>query len=204
MTIALRQDARVSSLTVAEIAVLRALVRGESNASVAHERGTSVRTVANQVRRLFRKLGVSSRAEVALELGAVDLGADFEWGPSALFDVGHCDGESERASVDTVLDGGLCFVGEARRGAEHRALFERLDAPHALSPRQVTVLRSQLAGTPIKAIARDLAVSEATVWAELAVLEERLGFSDRLQLLRILAPLARSDGAAPRLRLLTP
>ncbi len=54
-----------SPLSEAELAVKEALLRGESNAEIAHARGTSVRTVANQVASLFRKLGVRSRAELA-------------------------------------------------------------------------------------------------------------------------------------------
>jgi DNA-binding NarL/FixJ family response regulator len=36
-----------------------------SNAAIARERKTSVRTVANQVASLFRKTGARSRAEIA-------------------------------------------------------------------------------------------------------------------------------------------
>jgi len=53
------------SLTHAELAVARKLVEGLSNAGIAAARGTSERTVANQVASLFRKLGVGSRAELA-------------------------------------------------------------------------------------------------------------------------------------------
>jgi DNA-binding CsgD family transcriptional regulator len=37
---------------------------GQSNAAIAKARGTHVRTVANQLAALFRKLGVASRAEL--------------------------------------------------------------------------------------------------------------------------------------------
>jgi DNA-binding CsgD family transcriptional regulator len=56
---------RVSDdLTPAEREVLALLLDGRSNAEIAIERRTSVRTVANQVAALFRKLGVSSRREL--------------------------------------------------------------------------------------------------------------------------------------------
>jgi DNA-binding CsgD family transcriptional regulator len=51
-------------LTDAERDVALRVVRGESNAAIAKARGTHVRTVANQLAALFRKLGVASRAEL--------------------------------------------------------------------------------------------------------------------------------------------
>lgn len=55
-------------LSDAERAVMIAVLRGRSNAQIAAARGTATRTVANQVRRLFEKLGVRSRAELAARL----------------------------------------------------------------------------------------------------------------------------------------
>jgi DNA-binding NarL/FixJ family response regulator len=55
-------------LTPAELAVARAIARGATNAQIARERGTSVRTVANQVAAIFKRLGVGSRAQVAAAL----------------------------------------------------------------------------------------------------------------------------------------
>ncbi len=52
-------------LSDAERAVAETLLGGWSNARIARERGVSVRTVANQVASVFRKLGVRSRAELA-------------------------------------------------------------------------------------------------------------------------------------------
>ncbi len=53
------------SLTPAEMTIAALASAGRSNAGIARERGCSVRTVANQVARIFRKLGVHSRAELA-------------------------------------------------------------------------------------------------------------------------------------------
>ncbi|MDH5674275.1 MAG: helix-turn-helix transcriptional regulator [Myxococcales bacterium] len=53
-----------ASLTVAERAVLAAMVEGLSNAAIAERRGVSVRTVANQVAAIFDKVGVRGRAEL--------------------------------------------------------------------------------------------------------------------------------------------
>ena len=52
-------------LTGAELEVGAALFEGASNQQIAAGRGSSVRTVANQVASIFRKLGVRSRGELA-------------------------------------------------------------------------------------------------------------------------------------------
>ena len=54
-----------ADLTAAEADVLARLLDGLSNAQIAAERGTSARTVANQVAKLLRIFGVSSRVELA-------------------------------------------------------------------------------------------------------------------------------------------
>ncbi len=56
-------DARV--LTDTERAIVTLVLDGATNAAIATHRGTSVRTVANQVARVFKKLRVGSRAELA-------------------------------------------------------------------------------------------------------------------------------------------
>ena len=50
-------------LTDAEHAIGGALLAGMKNGEIARERGTTLRTVANQVASLYRKLGVQSRSE---------------------------------------------------------------------------------------------------------------------------------------------
>ena len=59
---------KTSSLTRAEEDVTRLLLSGRSNASIAEQRKTSIRTVCNQVASIFKKLGVSSRLELARKL----------------------------------------------------------------------------------------------------------------------------------------
>jgi DNA-binding NarL/FixJ family response regulator len=56
-------------LTEAEQAIAEALIGGATYASIAAARGSSERTVANQARAAFRKLGVSSRFELARAAG---------------------------------------------------------------------------------------------------------------------------------------
>ncbi len=59
----------VDGLSPAEAHVLALVLDGYDNASIAEARNTSVRTTANQVATIFRKLGVGSRGELAAKLG---------------------------------------------------------------------------------------------------------------------------------------
>lgn len=59
-----RGRALAPELTSAERDIVAGLVRGESNRRIAQRRGTSERTVANQIAALFQKLNVMSRAEL--------------------------------------------------------------------------------------------------------------------------------------------
>ncbi|MFN0252994.1 MAG: helix-turn-helix transcriptional regulator [Kofleriaceae bacterium] len=52
-------------LTKAELAVANLVACGETNESISKRRKTSVRTVANQVAAIMRKLGARSRVHVA-------------------------------------------------------------------------------------------------------------------------------------------
>jgi DNA-binding NarL/FixJ family response regulator len=65
---ALLDEAALTQLPEAERAVTLALVRGATNAEIAAERGTAERTVANQAQSIYRKLGVTSRLELAARL----------------------------------------------------------------------------------------------------------------------------------------
>lgn len=55
-------------LTRAEMEIANAIASGASNAEIARRRGTSVRTVANQVASILRRLGATSRSQIALKL----------------------------------------------------------------------------------------------------------------------------------------
>src|SRR5262245_23551174 len=56
------------SFSPAEREVAAAIAVGCSNAAIAKRRGTSVRTVENQIYGIFRKLGIGSRSELAAYL----------------------------------------------------------------------------------------------------------------------------------------
>ncbi len=58
-----------AGLTDAERAIATAILAGASTAEIAGRRGTSPRTVANQLAAIYRKLGVQSRAEFAARYG---------------------------------------------------------------------------------------------------------------------------------------
>ncbi len=55
-------------LPSAELAVIRSLIEGASYEQIAEARGTSTRTVANQISAVFRRLHVSGRNELVLRL----------------------------------------------------------------------------------------------------------------------------------------
>jgi DNA-binding CsgD family transcriptional regulator len=66
-----RPDAGLSGLLPkAELAVIRRVVEGHCHEDIARERGTSVRTVANQIAAVFRRLCVSGRNDLVHRLFA--------------------------------------------------------------------------------------------------------------------------------------
>ena len=66
LTYVVSDASRIPPLTDAEREVLHEIVDGRSNGEIATSRGTAPRTVANQVARIFQKLNVRSRAELAV------------------------------------------------------------------------------------------------------------------------------------------
>lgn len=56
-------------LTPAEREVIHLVLDGLSNREIAAQRRTSVKTVANQLRCIYQRLGISSRYELAALLG---------------------------------------------------------------------------------------------------------------------------------------
>jgi DNA-binding NarL/FixJ family response regulator len=61
-----------AALTAAELEIARAIAAGATNAEIARRRGTSVRTVGNQVASILRRLEVDSRAQVAIKMALGD------------------------------------------------------------------------------------------------------------------------------------
>jgi DNA-binding NarL/FixJ family response regulator len=70
---AARPDRRlVTALPPAELAVVRALIEGQCYAEIAEHRGTSTRTIANQITAVFRRMRVSGRSELLERLFFAD------------------------------------------------------------------------------------------------------------------------------------
>jgi DNA-binding CsgD family transcriptional regulator len=61
------------SLSASEREVVRAVLGGRSNLEIASMRGTSAKTVGNQLHAIYRKLDVGSRHELAALLARTDL-----------------------------------------------------------------------------------------------------------------------------------
>lgn len=57
-------------LTTAERDVVDQISRGASNLDIARSRGTSTRTVANQIQAILRKFGVHSRHELLARIAS--------------------------------------------------------------------------------------------------------------------------------------
>jgi DNA-binding NarL/FixJ family response regulator len=64
-------------LTRAERQVVAGVLNGRTNAAIAMTRHTSCRTVANQLAAIYRKLGVSSRWELAARVGRASIDSTF-------------------------------------------------------------------------------------------------------------------------------
>lgn len=65
LSFALPEPRWPDTLTLAEREVAQLLLEGATNANIAKMRGTSRRTVTNQVASIFRKAGVASRIALA-------------------------------------------------------------------------------------------------------------------------------------------
>lgn len=71
-----RPVALPATLTKSERAVAEAIVAGDTSAKIARDRGTSERTIANQIASIFRKVGVHSRGELIARLQGDAVGLD--------------------------------------------------------------------------------------------------------------------------------
>jgi len=98
-------------LTRAEQGVLEDLLLGFSNAAIATRRGVAVRTVANQLGGLFRKLGVHSRLDAARIAGERmsrktprPVSAAAQTAPAAAQVSGKEDSDREKVTLFRVVD----------------------------------------------------------------------------------------------------
>jgi DNA-binding NarL/FixJ family response regulator len=70
LVLSMPSDDLLDGLTAAERMIAERLALGRSNAELARERGTSERTIANQVRAILEKTGTRSRAELTARLAS--------------------------------------------------------------------------------------------------------------------------------------
>jgi DNA-binding CsgD family transcriptional regulator len=64
LSFAIPEGEQPQALSPVESEIVALVLQGHSNSEIARLRGTSARTVANQVASVFRKLGVRSRLEL--------------------------------------------------------------------------------------------------------------------------------------------
>jgi DNA-binding NarL/FixJ family response regulator len=164
----LAAPALLESLSTAERAVAAAALRGCSHAEIARERGSSPRTVANQLAGAFRKLEVRSRAELAAKLVTRNrtLRRALPTGPSSDAD----DGRSF-----AVASGNQMSDSSARLAS----LSER--------ERQAATLAALGHGN--KHIAHDLGIAPSTVSKYLERAATKLGAGSRVSLIQIMCSL---------------
>jgi DNA-binding CsgD family transcriptional regulator len=62
------------ALSAAERDVATLVAEGLTNAAIGKRRGTSIRTVANQMASIFRKLGLKSRHDLAARIASLPSG----------------------------------------------------------------------------------------------------------------------------------
>jgi len=158
----------LSLLTAAERAVVSAALAGQSNVAIARARGTSTRTVANQLSSAYAKLGVRSRGELAKTLTA--------------------RGGQPNPAIRELLSGAWTLVervdaGE-RRWAIARPSSERLEP----SERRALELRAE--GASLACIAAALGVSEPTASRRVRSGMRKLGVSSVAELAGVFADCA--------------
>jgi DNA-binding NarL/FixJ family response regulator len=73
VSVPLADPSGMSTLTPVERHVAVLAAEGLSNAGIGRRRGTSTRTIANQMASILRKLGISSRYELAARLALSSL-----------------------------------------------------------------------------------------------------------------------------------
>lgn len=69
LSVPVAESVALEELTPAEREVAHAVLRGLSNEQVARLRGCRPRTIASQLASIYRKLGISSRSELATLVG---------------------------------------------------------------------------------------------------------------------------------------
>jgi DNA-binding NarL/FixJ family response regulator len=168
------------TLSSAERAVAAAALRGCSDAEIARERGSSPRTVANQLARAFRKLEVRSRAELAAKLVTRHRGSR------------RAPPTGQRSDADPVdADGRGLVMAAGSRMSDGRARLA------SLSDRERQAAMLAALGHGNKHIAHDLGIAPSTVSKYLERAASKLGAGSRVGLIQIMCSLpADTDEAS--------
>jgi len=171
----------LEQLSTAEQSVAVLASRGLKNREIAHRRHSAERTVANQLAAVFRKLGVGSRAELALLLATGSLR-----GSEGL--VGN-DGERAREVWLALADGRWTVVDFFDDGERSFVLATKNAPPipthRGLSPRERQVVEQVAAGHPNKLIAAELGIAEGAVASTLSNAMQKLGVRSRAEVARL-------------------
>ena len=174
---------RLAPLSRAEVEVAHLASIGNSNEAIARRRGVSLRTVANQMACLLRKLAIGSRTQLAMipEIVTFTLAP----APADIRDVLH-DGvelpndEAYRVWRELATGQRRVLAVTDAEGKRYVAL-----APHAeglrkdwswLCPRARRVLELVSDGMAMKAIGLSLGLAPAAVSATLRRARQQLGF----------------------------
>jgi DNA-binding CsgD family transcriptional regulator len=150
---------RVGLLSRSERAIVRLSSVGQTLAEIAEERGTSVRTVANQLSCVRRKLGKGPLGRAAPRLGEMRRG---------------------RAFWLRLLSGELRVEKVVMTGAQIRVVAMRTEVPRELlSPREQEILALATGGCRTKEISRDLGIAPTSVQTYIRRGLHKLRLTDR-------------------------
>jgi DNA-binding NarL/FixJ family response regulator len=112
-------------LPPAELAVVRSLVEGAAYQEIALQRGTSTRTIANQITAVFRRLKVSGRSELLLRLFLGDV-PDATTAMFEALEPAQTVDSGERPSRRTATEMSIAVGARSGGALSERASFPKL------------------------------------------------------------------------------
>jgi DNA-binding NarL/FixJ family response regulator len=185
---------RYACLTSAELAVARSAAAGMSNGAIAMRRRTSVRTIANQLGSVFRKIGAPSRATLATipEL-SITSSAGIEVSSLQLLLADRPGGElsADLAALiwREVSEGRrrVLAIADVRGGSRVLLSLHEVGDPvdwTLLTSTETSVIRQLTDGAASKQVAAEHDMSPSTVSCIVRKARMKLGFVCNAQLLR--------------------
>ncbi len=178
----------------AEGEVLRLVLDGLSNAEIARARRRAIRTIANQVARLYRKLGVSSRLELYARFAAGRGEGEATGGPGRPSGSRSATGAEEALVVWNGLMAGKWSPVECRESDGYRVVVARRTDPgardrRALRLRERQVIAIAARGHQNKYIGYLLGIGPSTVATHLESARRKLGLPSRRGIIATFGPL---------------